>query len=59
MTKDTVNAMGLSIWRSLSHRPEQVTRYEYDDRGLLVKEINPANKVTVYTYDANGNLVSR
>ena len=62
VTKDTVNAMGLSIWQKSAYPTgltEQVTRYVYDDRGLLVKEINPANKVTVYTYDANGNLVSK
>ncbi len=62
VTKDTVNAMGLSIWQKSAYPTgltEQVTRYEYDSRGLLVKEINPANKVTVYTYDANGNLVSK
>jgi RHS repeat-associated protein len=33
-------------------------RYEYDDRGNLVRETNPLNAVTVWTYDVHNRLTS-
>lgn len=37
----------------------EVTIYEYNIDGDLVKETTPDNKVYVYTYDDNDNLISR
>ena len=34
-----------------------ITRYEYDKRGLVAKEINPLGYEKSYTYDEAGNLV--
>ncbi len=36
-----------------------VTSYEYDLSGRLVKEIDPLGNITTFTYDAKGNLAAR
>lgn len=35
-----------------------ITKYLYDKRGLLTKEINPLNLVKTYAYDGNSNLIA-
>ncbi len=36
-----------------------VTSYEYDLSGRLVKEIDPLGNITTFTYDAKGNLATK
>ncbi|OPF18912.1 hypothetical protein B1L04_05655 [Microcystis aeruginosa KW] len=37
---------------------EGTTKYEYDFRGNITKEINPLGQETTYTYDGNGNRLT-
>nr|NCS29853.1 tandem-95 repeat protein [Microcystis aeruginosa F13-15] len=37
---------------------EGTTKYEYDLRGNITKEINPLGQETTYTYDGNGNRLT-
>ncbi|WP_438448068.1 DUF6531 domain-containing protein [Gorillibacterium sp. sgz5001074] len=61
VTQETIDEMKLpkNATGYQSGLSEQVTRYTYDRRGLLVEKRSPTNKVTVYRYDAVGNLLSR
>ena len=43
--------------KSVTDRLGNVTTYEYDEQGLLVKEISPS-ATTVYTYDKAGRVTS-
>ena len=38
---------------------EQVTFYQYDKRGLVVKEINAMDDSVIYIYDGCGNLIQK
>lgn len=43
---------------SLRDKRHNIERYEYNERGLLVKQVNKDNSVLKYEYDDFGNLVS-
>ena len=36
-----------------------ITRYEYDPRGWLVKEIDPIGRITTYSYNPDGTIAER
>ncbi len=38
---------------------ELITRYEYDKKNQLVKEIGPTGQEIIYQYDANGNMICK
>lgn len=44
---------------SVTDAAGNITRYEYDTLGRLIKEIDPEGKIITYAYDASGNLVSK
>lgn len=54
------DAMNNQIKECLSASGEQtyVTIYQYDKRGRMIREINPALEEKAYTYDGNGNIVT-
>lgn len=47
---DTPNEVG----RVLSDGATQLTHYSYNERGKITRKVDPAGRVTVYTYAANG-----
>jgi RHS repeat-associated protein len=52
----------VTLWRKNSRQnvnEAQITLYQYDKRGLTIKEINAANNSTIYVYDGNGNLIQK
>ena len=44
---------------SITDANNNVTRYDYDTLGRLVKETDPLGNITGYSYDAKGNLITR
>ncbi|MEN8906678.1 MAG: fibronectin type III domain-containing protein, partial [Clostridiales bacterium] len=61
LTQDNIDNMHLNKKNNSysTYENELITKYEYDKRGLLIKEVNPANKIKLYEYDSNGNLISK
>ena len=54
------DAMNNQIKECLAVSGEQkcITIYQYDQKGRMIREINPVADEKSYTYDANGNLAS-
>lgn len=50
---------GVDKLTALSDANNNVTRYDYDSLGRLMKETDPLGKTTSYTHDAKGNLIAR
>jgi RHS repeat-associated protein len=58
MSDETINRMyeGVNTFK----KPEEyITKYVYNKRDQIVKEINPSGFVTEYKYDEEANLVSK
>ncbi|MBD5546187.1 MAG: hypothetical protein HDQ97_02075 [Lachnospiraceae bacterium] len=54
------DAMNNQIKEYLSDSENQIaaTLYQYDQKGRIIKEINPLLEERTYTYDGNGNIIT-
>lgn len=50
---------GVDKLTALTDANNNVTRYDYDSLGRLMKEADPLGKITSYNHDAKGNLIAR
>jgi RHS repeat-associated protein len=50
---------GVDKLTALTDANNNVTRYDYDSLGRLMKETDPLGKITSYSYDTKGNLIAR
>lgn len=50
---------GVDKLTALSDANNNVTRYDYDSLGRLIKETDPLGKITSYHYDSKGNLIAK
>lgn len=50
---------GVDKLGSVTDANNNVTRYDYDSLGRLVKETDPLGTITGYQYDAKGNLITK